>query len=165
MRRRSLVVGLGSLGLGLGLSLGGAAAAEAANVIPVIYGYLAGWNAHNVERAARYFADDVVYIDATAGRRVDGKQAATSGVVANFINAVPDLIWGIRGAPSVSGDQVAFQWGISGTNTGAWADGRQATNKRFSFTGISVFTVRDGLIVEQSDYYDARRLYSQLGWL
>jgi steroid delta-isomerase-like uncharacterized protein len=165
MRRRSLLVGMGSLGLGLSLArVGAAAAAEPPRVLPVVYGYLAAWNAHNVARASRYFAEDVVYYDATVGTRVDGKQAATTGVVANFINAVPDLIWGIRGPPSVTGNEVAFSWSFTGTNTGAWADGRPATNRRFTFTGISVFRIRDGLIVEQSDYYDVQGLFRQLGW-
>ncbi|MDB5539663.1 MAG: polyketide cyclase, partial [Devosia sp.] len=125
----------------------------------------AAWNFHSVERAARYFADNVVYFDASVGTPVEGKAAATSGVVANFINAVPDLIWGIRGRPIVSGDRVAFEWVFSGTNTGAWADGTAASNKRFTIPGASVFVIRDGLIVSQSDYYDALGFFKQLGWI
>lgn len=166
MRRRSLLAGAGSLGLGLALApFGGALAASDPAQAKVVYGYLAAWNFHSIDRAARYFADDVVYFDASVGTPVQGKLAATNGVVANFINAVPDLIWGIRGRVITSGDQVAFEWDFSGTNTGSWADGTAATNKRFKFPGASVFEIRDGLIAEQSDYYDSLGFFRQLGWI
>ncbi|MDB5541261.1 MAG: hypothetical protein JWQ89_2988, partial [Devosia sp.] len=42
MRRRSLLAGVGSLGLGVALSpFGGAVAAEGAERVPIVYGYLA----------------------------------------------------------------------------------------------------------------------------
>ena len=78
---------------------------------------------------------------------------------------MPDLIWGMCGRPIAEGDQVAFEWEFSGTNSGAWADGTAATGKRFRFPGASVFTIHDGLIVEQSDYYDSRDFFKQLGWI
>ena len=166
MRRRSLLAGAGSLGLGLMLLPAPRVLAAPMNPnVPVINSYLAAWNFHSIERAARHFADDVVYFDASVGTPVEGKDAATSGVVANFINAAPDLIWGVRGRMITSADQVAFEWAFSGTNSGAWADGTAATGKRFRFPGASVFTIRDGLIAEQSDYYDSLDFFKQLGWI
>jgi len=166
MRRRSLLAGLGSAGLSIALlPLAKASAAEGKGSENIVYSYLAAWNFHSVERASRYFADDVVYFDSSVGKPVVGKAAATSDVVANFINAVPDLTWGIRGAPIVTGDRVAFEWEFAGTNTGAWADGTAASNKRFKFDGASVFQIRNGLIVHQSDYYDALGFFKQLGWI
>ncbi len=137
---------------------------EVANV-DVVQSYLAAWNAHSVDNAAGYFADDVVYYDASVGTPVEGKADATTGVVASFINAVPDLKWEMVGDPIAEGDMVAFQWRFSGTNTGAWGDGTEAANKPFSFVGASVFSVKDGLIKTQSDYYDALGFYKQLGWM
>jgi steroid delta-isomerase-like uncharacterized protein len=166
MRRRSLLAGLGTAGLGITLlPLAEAPAAEGRGGATIVYSYLAAWNFHSVERASRYFADDVVYFDASLGKPVVGKAAATSDVVANFIHAAPDLTWGIRGAPIVTGERVAFEWEFVGTNTGAWADGTAASNKRFKFDGASVFQIRDGLIVSQSDYYDALGFFKQLGWI
>ena len=63
----------------------------------------------------------------------------------------------------VEGDHVAFEWEFSGTNTGPWGDGTAATGKPFAFTGASMFTVKDGKIAAQSDYYDALGFYKQLG--
>ncbi|WP_423067068.1 ester cyclase [Devosia sp. CN2-171] len=166
MDRRSLLAGLGTAGLGVSLlPIAKLSAAEGQGGATIVYSYLAAWNFHSVERAARYFSDDVVYFDASVGEPVVGKEAATSDVVANFINAVPDLTWGIRGAPIVMGERVAFEWEFAGTNTGAWVDGTAASNKRFRFPGASVFEIRDGLIVHQADYYDALGFYKQLGWI
>jgi steroid delta-isomerase-like uncharacterized protein len=166
MDRRSLLAGLSTAGLGIALlPITGLSAAEGKGGPTIVYSYLAAWNAHNVERASLYLSEDVVYFDASVGEPVVGKEAAIRDVVASFINAVPDLTWGIRGAPIVTGERVAFEWDFAGTNTGAWADGTAASNKRFRFPGASVFEIRDGLIVQQSDYYDALGFYKQLGWI
>ncbi|WP_315918149.1 ester cyclase [Mesorhizobium sp. SP-1A] len=129
----------------------------------VVKAYLAAWNAHDSAKAAGYFADDVTYYDASVGTPVTGKDAAKTGVIDNFLNAVPDAVWKMRGDPVVQGDRVSFEWVFSGTNTGAWADGTKATGKKFSFNGASMFSVKDGKIATQSDYYDALGFYKQLG--
>lgn len=125
--------------------------------------YLAAWNAHDSAKAAAHFADNVVYYDASVGKPVEGKDAAKSGVIDNFLNAVPDAVWKMKGAPVVQDDRVSFEWEFSGTNTGDWADGTKATGKKFSFTGASMFSVKDGKFATQSDYYDALGFYKQLG--
>ena len=71
----------------------------------------------------------------------------------------------MKGTPVVQDGRVAFEWDFSGTNTGAWADGSPASGKPFSFPGASVFEVKDGKIVSQSDYYDALGFYKQLGMM
>jgi ketosteroid isomerase-like protein len=72
-------------------------------------------------------------------------------------------MWKIKGTPVVQDDRVSFEWEFSGTNTGDWHDGTKATGKKFSFTGASMFSVKDGKIATQSDYYDALGFYKQLG--
>lgn len=129
----------------------------------VVHAYLAAWNAHDSAKAASYFADDVVYYDASVGKPVKGREEAKTGVIDNFLKAVPDAVWKMKGEPVVQGDRVSFEWEFSGTNTGAWGDGTAATNKPFSFTGASMFSVKDGKIATQSDYYDALGFYKQLG--
>lgn len=129
----------------------------------VVEAYLAAWNAHDTTKAADHLADSVVYYDASVGKPVEGKEAAKIGVIDNFLKAVPDAVWMMKGAPVVQGDHVAFEWEFSGTNSGDWADGTKATGKKFSFAGASVFSVKDGKITSQSDYYDALGFYKQLG--
>ncbi|KQZ79096.1 polyketide cyclase [Mesorhizobium sp. Root157] len=129
----------------------------------VVDAYLAAWNAHDSAKAASYFADDVTYYDASVGTPVKGKDAAKTNVIDNFLNAVPDAVWKMKGEPVAQGDRVSFEWEFSGTNSGDWADGTKATGKTFSFTGASLFTVKDGKIAAQNDYYDALGFYKQLG--
>jgi steroid delta-isomerase-like uncharacterized protein len=129
----------------------------------VVEAYVAAWNAHDSAKAASYFADDVSYYDASVGKPVTGRDAAKSGVIDNFLKAVPDAVWTMKGKPLVDGDRVSFEWEFSGTNTGAWGDGTAATGKKFSFTGASMFSIRDGKIATQSDYYDALGFFKQLG--
>ena len=125
--------------------------------------YLAAWNAHDSAKAASYFAEDVSYYDASVGTPIVGAEAAKTGVIDNFLTAAPDAVWTMKGAPVVESERVAFEWEFSGTNTGPWGDGTAATGKPFAFTGASIFTVLDGRIAAQSDYYDALGFYTQLG--
>jgi steroid delta-isomerase-like uncharacterized protein len=129
----------------------------------VVAAYVAAWNAHDSARAAEYFAEDVTYYDASVGTPVTGREAAKTGVIDNFLTAAPDAAWKVKGAPVSDGSHVAFEWEFSGTNTGPWGDGTAATGKPFAFTGASMFTVKDGKIAAQSDYYDALGFYKQLG--
>ena len=129
----------------------------------VVEAYLAAWNRHDSAAAAGYFAEDVVYYDASVGKPIQGRDAAKTGVIDNFLTAVPDAVWKMKGAPVVQGGGVAFEWEFSGTNTGPWGDGTAATGKAFTLTGASVFHVEDGAIASQSDYYDALGFYKQLG--
>lgn len=162
MDRRSILAA--AVGIA-GLMLVPAAVADEAANIDVVKSYVAAWNAHSIDNAVGYFAEDVVYFDASVGEPVNGKAAATSDVVGSFINAVPDLKWEIKGEPIAQGDHVAFEWTFSGNNTGAWADGTEAANKPFTFVGATVMTVKGGLITTQSDYYDALGFFEQLGWM
>jgi steroid delta-isomerase-like uncharacterized protein len=144
-----------------GVTLQPSFAADSADA--VVKAYVEAWNAHDSARAAGYFADKVVYYDASVGKPIEGKDAAKTGVIDNFLNAVPDARWTMKGEPVLQGDRVAFEWEFSGTNSGAWADGTAATGKKFTIAGASVFDVKDSEIVSQSDYYDALGFYKQLG--
>jgi steroid delta-isomerase-like uncharacterized protein len=161
MDRRQLLAAASAIGLNTFLFTPAVFAADAAPA--VVAAYLAAWNAHDSTKAASYFADNVTYYDASVGKPVTGKDAAKTGVIDNFLNAVPDAVWTMKGDPVVAGDKVAFEWEFSGTNTGAWADGTAATGKSFKFTGASILDIKDGKIDSQSDYYDALGFYKQLG--
>ncbi|UVE16748.1 ester cyclase [Pseudomonas sp. LS44] len=130
----------------------------------VVDGYMAAWNAHDVDKAASFLAEDAEYFDATVGTPQKGKAAARDNVIKVFIGAVPDLKWLMTSKPIVSADGIAFQWEFSGTNSGAWNAETPATNKPLKFEGVSFVRVKDGKIVYQGDYYDALGFNKQLGW-
>ncbi len=60
------------------------------------------------------------------------------------------------------GDQVAERFSTSGTHRGEF-QGVPPTGKRVEFTGTSIFTIRDGKIVEERTSTDLLALMSQLG--
>ncbi|MDF2765433.1 MAG: hypothetical protein K0S81_2427 [Rhodospirillales bacterium] len=141
----------------------GVASAAEMSAAEVAEGYLAAWNAKDVEKAASYYADDVEYFDVTLGEAHKGRDEARE-VVQTFVTAAPDLKWEMKGEPIVSEDGIAFQWTFSGTNTGAWGPDTPATNKPFSFDGVTFMRVKDGKITYQGDYYDGHGFGKQLGW-
>ena len=65
-------------------------AASAQDALTVVDGYLAAWNAHDSAAAAEFFADGVVYYDASVGTPVEGRDAAKTQVIDAFLNAAPD---------------------------------------------------------------------------
>ena len=161
MLRRHFLVTSAVAAFAVGVASHISLAADSADA--VVQAYLAAWNAHDSAKAASFFADNVVYYDASVGKPIEGRDAAKTAVIDNFLTAVPDAVWTIKGQPVVQGDRVAFEWEFAGNNTGPWGDGTKATGKHFAFTGASVFSVKDGKIATQSDYYDALGFYKQLG--
>ncbi|MCY1347730.1 hypothetical protein D9M68_437780 [compost metagenome] len=130
----------------------------------IVDGYMAAWNAHDVDKAAGFLAEDAVYFDATVGTPQEGRAAARDNVIKVFITAVPDLTWKMTSEPIVSADGIAFQWEFAGTNSGAWSAETPATNKPLKFEGVSFVRVKNGKITYQGDYYDALGFNKQLGW-
>ena len=63
-------------------------------------------------RPPSFFADNVVYYDASVGKPIEGREAAKTGVIDNFLTAVPDAVWTMKGEPVVQGDRVAVRVGI-----------------------------------------------------
>ena len=130
----------------------------------IVDGYMAAWNAHDVDKAASFLAEDAVYFDATVGTPQQGRAAARDNVIKVFVTAVPNLTWKMTSEPIVSADGIAFQWEFAGTNSGAWSAETPATNKPLKFEGVSFVRVENGKITYQGDYYDALGFNKQLGW-
>ena len=129
----------------------------------VVEADVAAWNAHYATRRRSTSPRTSPYYDASVGIPVTGREAAKAGVIDNFLTAAPNAAWKVKGTPVSDGNHVAFEWEFSGTNTGSWGDGTAATGKPFAFTRASMFSVKDGKIAAQSDYYDALGFYKQLG--
>lgn len=130
----------------------------------IVDGYMAAWNAHDVDKAASFLAEDAVYFDATVGTPQEGRAAARDNVIKVFITAVPNLTWKMTSEPIISADGIAFQWAFAGTNSGPWSAETPATGKPLKFEGVSFVRVKNGKITYQGDYYDALGFNKQLGW-
>lgn len=139
-------------------------AADKASTLSVIHDYMSAWNVHNADAAAKYFTDDVEFLDASVGTPQVGRENAKSQVIQVFMQAVPDLQWKMLGEPIVDGESIAFEWEFKGHNSGPWSAESPATNRPLSFKGVSFIKLKDGKILTQHDYYDALGFNKQLGW-
>ena len=77
--------------------------------------------------------------------------------------AFPDVHFTLN-LEMADGDLVATHWNYVATNTGPFL-GRPATGKRITDTGIDIFRIRDGKIVEMWLVQDSLGLMQQLGVL
>jgi steroid delta-isomerase-like uncharacterized protein len=80
---------------------------------------------------------------------------------AMWLAAVPDLRTTIEELVAEE-NTVAARWTAEGTHQGELL-GIPPTGQRFRFSGISIFRIRDGRIVEQREEWDRLSLLQQLG--
>jgi steroid delta-isomerase-like uncharacterized protein len=66
-----------------------------------------------------------------------------------------DKIW-------LDGDDIIAHWTVSATHQGQWY-GMDGTGKNVTISGISVMTVTDGKVTEQSSYFDLLSVAKQIG--
>ncbi len=168
--RRHLIGAVGALALGATVLATQApaparAGAGEADPMALVEAYMAAWNAHDATKAASFFAADGQFFDVAIGRTHTGPADIQANIIQNYLTAVPDLKWQRDGEPIVAADGsgVAFQWTFSGTNTGPWSDGTEATGNPFKILGVTFMRIRDGKIAYEGDYYDALGFYQQLG--
>ena len=125
--------------------------------------YVQAWNSHDARKVAELMAEDVNFEDVAAGQTHHSRQAVEAF-------AASTLVWSADLSMVVvtsqqDGDQYAFEWELSGTNTGAVA-GLPATNKPFRIRGVSIGE-RDGegRIVRNRDYWNLADYLVQVGIL
>jgi predicted ester cyclase len=139
-------------------------AAPTSDAMAVVEGYLAGLNAHDPALAASYLTNDVVYFDASVGVNRITRDAVQEKVIEAFFTAVPDCQWTRDTTrPVITPDGIAYQWTLSGTNTGPFADGTKPTGKHFSFKGATILRLRGDKVAYEGVYYDAYGFLKQLG--
>ena len=149
---------------------GGAAVSPAPHVaaetpstaIALLNDYLAAWNAHDANRAGAFLNEDSQYFDAAFAGMQRGRQAIVDNAISVFLRGMPDLHWEIRGEPIASAEGVAYEWTLTGTNTGTWG-GVRATSQKINLKGVSFVRIRNGKIVYQAVVYDSAALNRQLG--
>ena len=124
--------------------------------------WLSAWNAHDVSQASALLAEDVEYFDAGFSGIQHGREDALDRGLSLYLRGVPDLRLELRGEPIVGRDSVAWEWTLTGTNTGTWG-GIPATNQKIQLKGFSLMRLRDGRISQLSSYYDTGTLNRQLG--
>ena len=111
--------------------------------------------------------DELIAPDATDHSMIGGKAKTEKGsgsfrqIVSMFRHAMPDIKLHIDDA-IFTGDKVVHRWTLNGTDTGG-VMGMPPSNKKLTFTGITIVRMRDGKILERWAEVDQLGLLQQLG--
>ncbi len=122
----------------------------------------AAYNAHDVDGVLATVSDDVLWKspDVTC----NGKDEVAADLQELFA-AFPDAAWPLDQMavlPSEDNATIAVTWRWQGTHTGTYS-GLPATGRKVDVEGVSVVKVRDGLISENTFYFDSYAYLEQLG--
>jgi steroid delta-isomerase-like uncharacterized protein len=118
------------------------------------------WGKGNFEAADDIFAADYVRHDLRPGQAPAGP-AGQKQISADFRAAFSDLRMTID-LMLAEGDLVAARWTTEGTNTGAWG-GVPPTGKPVKFSGVNIFRIENGKVVELWNHRDDLGAMQQLG--
>ena len=118
----------------------------------------AAWNAHDADKVASLYTDDVVYEDVAFGMVAHGHDELQK-MAAGFFAGVPDFKLEIVSKTSM-GNHGSVEWVFSGTDVGLYK-----TGKKFSVRGASIYELRGGKFSANRDYYDTASLMRQVGVL
>jgi len=118
------------------------------------------WNRGHVDVALELFADDYVRHDLRPTKAGAGG-AGMAEIARAFREAFPDLSMQVD-LVVAEGDLVAARWTASGTFTGRWGD-LSPTRKPATFSGVNIFRIRDGRVVELWNHRDDLSLMQQVG--
>ena len=117
------------------------------------------WNQGHLAAADDIFADDYVRHDLRPGNPLAGP-AGQKKIAADFRAAFPDLRMTID-LVIAEGDMIAARWTTEGTNTGQWGN-VPPTGKRARFSGVNIFRIENGKVVELWNHRDDLGVMQQL---
>ncbi|NIO11529.1 MAG: DUF4440 domain-containing protein [Deltaproteobacteria bacterium] len=116
-------------------------------------------NKHNPDAIDEFYAPDLVYHNAPPG--IPPTREGVKAQVAMYMGAFPDTKV-TSDFLVAEGDKVVIRWTATGTHTGDLGE-IPATGKRTKTTGIAIFRVAGGKIVEEWFESDTMDLMQQLG--
>jgi steroid delta-isomerase-like uncharacterized protein len=162
LSRRTILQQLGGAGLataavGLAPTLARAQTPSAASSIA--QAWTDAWNSHDSAQVAALFTPDGMYQDMAFGLEAHGTDGITK-FADGFFTAAPDLHIDLV-AGFGTDDWAAAEWVFSGTDTGGVTG--TPTGKHFAVRGATIFALKDGKAVRDTDYYNASTVLEQLG--
>jgi steroid delta-isomerase-like uncharacterized protein len=118
------------------------------------------WNERKLEYIDQVFADTHALGDPTVLGRGVGP-AAYRRQVERFLIGLPDLKFVVDETVS-EGDKLVVAWTVTGTHKGEFL-GVPPTNKKVTFSGITINQIADGKILESTVIWDGLGLLKQFG--
>ena len=79
-----------------------------------------------------------------------------------WITSFPDLNFEVKEIIA-EGDRVVTRWHLTGTHTGPQFQGIPTSNKKVAVDGVSIDTIKDGIVLEGFDAWDSLGFRQQLG--
>ena len=117
------------------------------------------WNAGDVSVMDELFAPDYINHDPSLGQPPD--REGHKRVIAMVREALPDLRETVDDLVAED-DRVVFRWTVTATHERDFM-GTPATGKRIEFSGIEIYRIADGRIVERWGVFDRLGMLRQLG--
>lgn len=115
------------------------------------------WNQKEISTIDRLVHKDVLIHSLLGNFR--GTQAMKE-VVQTWLKGFPDL--SVKNELIISeNDLVSIQWSVKGTHKGEFK-GRKPTGKPVSYSGVTVYRIKNGQIIEYWAYLDMQLLLSQI---
>lgn len=122
--------------------------------------YTQVWNEHRADAAATYYAADYADHNPSVPNQPAGLDGAHA-VFSAFLAAFPDVHFTLD-LQLAEGDLVTTRWTASGTNSGSLM-GMPATGRQVTVTGVDIFRMQGGTIVERWGSFDLAGMMQQLG--
>ena len=124
------------------------------------YFYEEVWNKGNLDAADEVFAADYMRHDLRPGNALPGPEGQKR-IASDFRAAFPDLHMQVD-VMIAENDLVMARWTTTGTNTNAWGS-VPATGKPIRFSGVNIFRIADGKVVEIWNHRDDLGVMQQTG--
>ncbi|MEY7851296.1 ester cyclase [Natrarchaeobius sp. A-rgal3] len=118
------------------------------------------WTEGDLEVIDEIFAEEFVLHDPSAGGEPRGREEYR-GYVETYREAFPDVEYEVEDAIG-DGEYVTIRYTAHGTHDGEFL-GLEPTGDRVSVSGMELYRVEDGAIVEMWTNYDALGLFQELG--
>jgi steroid delta-isomerase-like uncharacterized protein len=118
------------------------------------------WRRGNLDVADEIFAHDYVRHDLRATEAAPGPEGQKQ-IASAFRAAFPDLSFDVE-ILVAEGEHVAARWTAAGTHTGPWGP-NEPTGRSVRFSGVNIFRLDGGRVVELWNHRDDLGLREQLG--
>jgi steroid delta-isomerase-like uncharacterized protein len=130
------------------------------DLLRISQAYADAWNSHDWKKVAPFFADDAVFEAWASGAKYQGKEALKAYFEAT-VTWSKDFEIQLHHS-IISGDWLAGEWTMSGTNTGD-IPGMKVTGKKYSIQGASVMEFQNGKLKRHADYWSLLTYMQQVG--
>ncbi len=118
------------------------------------------WNKGNTDFAFEVFAENYVRNDLRPGNPLMGP-AGQKQIAEDFRAAFPDLTM-VVDLIFGEGEMLVARWTMQGTNTAPWGN-QPPTGKSIKFSGVNIYRIVNGKVVEIWNHRDDLGVMQQLG--